>query len=121
MRYIVTLLLLMSKTTMADQSDCLSAILHAEAQGEPVTGVIAVAEASVNRASRQKKNVCNITGVQRKRPPKAMESHYKAIASNVLRLGTNTLAKGADSWDRRLKVNGMITARIGNHTFYKSK
>ena len=57
--------LLTSDVLKADELDCLTQILHSEAQGEPLTGIIAVAEASKNRG----KNWCDMRGVSRKPVP----------------------------------------------------
>ena len=111
---------LLSSNVQSNEIKCLSEIMFSEAQGEPVTGLIAVAEASVNRSKNQKRKVCAITGVTRKTVPKALQSHYQSLAGNVVRLQTNDQAKNADSWEARLPRNkGKITARIGKHYFYK--
>lgn len=111
---------LLSSNVQANEIKCLSEIMYSEAQGEPVTGLIAVAEASVNRSKNQKRKVCAITGVTRKQVPKALQSHYQSIAGNVVKLQTNDQAKNADSWEARLPRNkGKITAKIGRHYFYK--
>jgi len=119
MKKLIMLALLVSDVS-ANEVKCLSEIMYSEAQGEPVTGLIAVAEASVNRSKNQKRKVCAITGVTRKTVPKALQSHYQSLAGNVVRLQTNDQAKNADSWEARLPRNkGKITARIGKHYFYK--
>ena len=111
---------LLSSNVQSNEIKCLSEIMFSEAQGEPVTGLIAVAEASVNRSKAQKRAVCKITGVTRKQVPKALQSHYQSIAGNVVKLQSNDMAKNADSWEARLPRNkGKITARIGKHYFYK--
>ena len=120
MKKLLMLALLVSDVK-ADQLKCLSEIMHSEAQGEPITGLIAVAEASVNRSKTQKRNVCAITGVTRKSVPRALQAHYKA-AGSVVKLKTDDYAKGADSWEARLpSYKGKITARIGRHYFYKQE
>lgn len=119
MKKLIMLALLVSDVS-ANEIKCLSEIMYSEAQGEPVTGLIAVAEASANRSKVQKRAVCKITGVTRKTVPKALQSHYQSIAENVVRLQTNDQAKNADSWEARLPRNkGKITAKIGRHYFYK--
>lgn len=121
MKKLLMLALLVSDVK-ADQLKCLSEIMHSEAQGEPITGLIAVAEASVNRSRTQKRNVCAITGVTRKSVPRNLQAHYKAIAESVVKLKTDDYAKGADSWEARLpSYKGKITARIGRHYFYKQE
>ena len=113
---------LLSSNVQANEIKCLSEIMFSEAQGEPVTGLIAVAEASVNRSKNQKRTVCAITGVTRKQVPKALQSHYQSIAGNVVKLQSNDQAKNADSWEAKLPRNkGKITAKIGKHYFYRGK
>ena len=109
--------LLTSDVLKADELDCLTQILHSEAQGEPLTGIIAVAEASKNRG----KNWCSMRGVSRKAVPDNLKPYYRAIAANVVANNTNHQARGADSWERSLKPNGHITRRIAKHTFYRRK
>lgn len=121
MKKLFMLALLVSSDVYSNQK-CLSEIMFSEAQGEPITGIIAIAEASTNRAAVQKKTSCSITGVTRKTVPKQLRTHYESIAENVLRFKTNSYAKGADSWERgRPSYKGTITAKIGNHVFYKQK
>lgn len=96
--------------------------MYSEAQGEPITGLIAVAEASMNRSKTQKRNVCAITGVTRKSVTNPLQAHYKSIAENVLKHKSNDHAKGADSWEKgRPSYKGRITAKIGRHVFYKQE
>ena len=122
MKKIFMLALLVSSDVYSNEVKCLSEIMFSEAQGEPFTGIIAVAEASVNRAGTQKRNACSITGVTRKKVPKQLVDHYKSIAENVAKNKTNNYAKGADSWERgRPSYKGKITAKIGHHVFYKQE
>jgi spore germination cell wall hydrolase CwlJ-like protein len=121
MKKLIILALLVSDVK-ADQLQCIAEIMHAEAQGEPITGLIAIAEASVNRSKTQKRNVCAITGVARKSVPKALRTHYLAIANGVVKAKSNDHAKGADSWEARIpSYKGKITAKIGGHYFYKQE
>jgi hypothetical protein len=63
-----------------------------------------------------------ITGVARKSVPKALRTHYLAVASGVVKSKSNDHAKGADSWEARIpSYKGKITARIGGHYFYKQE
>ena len=113
---------LLSSNVQSNEIKCLTEIMYSEAQGEPITGLIAVAEASVNRSKTQKRNVCSITGVTRKNVTNPLQNHYKSIAGNVLKTKSNDYAKGADSWKRgRPSYKGRITARIGRHVFYKQE
>ena len=121
MKKLIMLALLVSDVS-ANEIKCLSEIMYSEAQGEPVTGLIAVAEASVNRSKTQNKPVCKITGVARKSAPKALRTHYLAIANGVVKAKSNDHAKGADSWEARIpSYKGKITAKIGGHYFYKQE
>ena len=121
MKKLIILALLVSDVK-ADQLLCIAEIMHAEAQGEPITGLIAIAEASVNRSKTQNKPVCKITGVAREKVPKALRTHYLAIANGVVKAKSNDHAKGADSWEARIpSYKGKITARIGGHYFYKQE
>lgn len=120
MNKIVVTLMLLSSSVMASEQSCMTEIMYSEAQGEPITGLIAVGEASVNRALNQKKSICKISGVTRKSVPSKLKSHYHALANEILTTKDKTV-KDADSWDRARKprYKGRIVARIGKHTFYK--
>ena len=50
-KIVVTLTLLLSSSVMASEQSCMIEIMHSEAQGEPLTGIIAVGEASLDRKS----------------------------------------------------------------------
>ena len=116
------MLALLASDVSANEVKCLTEIMYSEAAGEPITGLIAVAEASVNRSKTQKRNVCSITGVTRKSVTNPLQNHYKSIAGNVLKNKSNDYAKGADSWERgRPSYKGRITAKIGRHVFYKQE
>ena len=112
--------MLLSSSVMASEQSCMTEIMYSEAQGEPITGLIAVGEASVNRALNQKKSICKISGVTRKSVPSKLKSHYHALATEILATKDKTV-KDADSWDKAKKprYKGKIVARIGKHTFYK--
>ena len=116
------MLALLVSDVSANEIKCLTEIMFSEAQGEPITGLIAVAEASVNRSKTQKRNVCAITGVTKKTVTNNLQNHYKSIAENVLKHKSNDHAKGADSWEKgRPSYKGRITAKIGRHVFYKQE
>jgi spore germination cell wall hydrolase CwlJ-like protein len=59
MKKLIILALLVSDVK-AGEIQCIAEIMHAEAQGEPITGLIAIAEASVNRSKTQNKPVCRL-------------------------------------------------------------
>ena len=121
MNKIVVTLMLLSSSVMASETKCMTEIMYSEAQGEPITGLIAVGEATLNRADNQNKSVCKITGVTRKAVPSKLKPHYTALANGIISNKDRTIGK-ADSWDRskRPRYAKKIIARIGNHTFYKS-
>ena len=113
---------LLSSNVQSNELKCLSEIMFSEARGEPITGLIAVAEASVNRSKTLKRNICAITGVTRKNVPRPLQNHYKALANNVVKFKTDDYAKSADSWEARIpSYKGRITAKIGRHYFYKQE
>lgn len=119
-KIVVTLTLLLSSSVMASEQSCMIEIMHSEAQGEPLTGIIAVGEASLNRSKNQNKSICKISGVTRKQVPSKLKGHYIALANEVMVTKDKTI-KDADSWDRAKKprYKGKIVARIGKHTFYR--
>ena len=112
--------MLLSSSVMASENQCMTEIMYSEAQGEPLAGLIAVGEASLNRAANQKKSVCKISGVTRKVVPSKLKPHYTALANGIIGNKDRTIGI-ADSWDKakRPRYKGKIIARIGRHTFYK--
>lgn len=122
MKKMFILMLLTSSNVYSDEIDCLTEIMFSEARGEPEAGIIAVAEASVNRGKIQKRNMCFITGVTRKKISSVFKKKYRDIAKNVIKNKTNFYAKKADSWEiGKPSYKGKVTAKIGKHAFYKQK
>ena len=120
MKVLAYCLLLVSVVSRADEAQCLASIMYAEARGESTEGVVAVGQASVNRATNQHTTVCKITGVQRREPAQSMIDYYVGLARSLLMHKSQSVVHGADSWERSKKPSfpGKITRRVGDHTFY---
>lgn len=103
--------------------DCLVRIMHSEAQGESFEGLVVNGQAALNRAKRQGVSVCEIKGVTRKKPPLSMKAYYKALAAALLSKASNSVAKGADSWNtgKKPRQPGEITRVIDHHVYYIAK
>lgn len=103
--------------------DCLVRILHAEAQGEPLEGMIAVGQSVINRSVRQKASICQLSGVSKRKPPMGMLAYYKVLAASLIASASNTIARGADSWNtgRKPRQPGDITRIIDGHVFYTAR
>jgi hypothetical protein len=125
MRALVILMACMATAHAASKSevDCMVRILHAEAQGESFEGMVAVGQSVINRSVRQKTTVCQISGVSKRKPPMGMLAYYKALAASLIANTSNTIAKGADSWNtgKKPRQPGEITRIIGGHTFYVAR
>ena len=121
MKALTLLLVLLPTLGYAGEVECLSHIIYSEAQGEPLTGQIAVGNASINRAKDTNTPICKIKGVTRKKPPLKVHAHYLAVARSAM--DNPSIVSKADSWDRskKPKYAGKIVARIGQHTFYVMK
>jgi hypothetical protein len=122
MKAVLLMLACMATANAASNTeiDCLVRILHAEAQGEPLEGMIAVGQSVINRSVRQKASICQLSGVSKKRPPMGMIAYYKALSASLIASASNSIAKGADSWNTGTKPRqpGNITRIIENHVFY---
>jgi hypothetical protein len=116
-------LLLISGSVSANEPACLSRIMHAEAQGESISGVVAIGEAAIELSSAQHTTVCKLKGVHRAEPPAEMKGAYLALSKHLLAKKTGLVSKGADHWDKGATPHlpGKITRRIGGHVFYKLK
>ena len=112
-----------SQAASASDTDCLVRIMHAEARGESLEGLIAVGQATLNRANKQGVNVCQLSGVTKRKPPMGMMQYYKALAASLIASASNSVAKGADSWNTGTKPRqpGNITRIIDGHVFYVAK
>lgn len=119
----ILILFLIATSVSANESDCLSRIMYAEARGEPLEGLVAVGQSVINRASKQNKPICRVTGVKRTQPPLTVFEYYKAMAKALLTKPSNSIAKGSDSWNtgKKPSQSGEITRQIGNHVFYVLK
>ena len=122
MKILGLVLILFPVLALSSESECLAAIMHSEASGESLEGLIAVAQASINRSKATKRPICSIRGVTRKKPPQNIAKHYVALAQSIIDGGASIVGR-ADSWERskRPRLAGHITRRIGKHTFYKMK
>ena len=122
MKILGLVLILFPVLALSSESECLAAIMHSEASGESLEGLIAVAQASINRSSATKRPICSIRGVTRKKPPSNTSQHYTALAQSILDGGASIVGR-ADSWERskQPKYAGKITRFIGKHTFYVMK
>lgn len=100
-----------------DEAKCLAQIMWSEARGESVEGVVAIGQATINRANG--KSICSVSGVTRKKPIPAMQDYYRALAKQILST-KNDIVKGADSWNTGKKpaYKGEVTRIIGGHVFY---
>ncbi len=103
--------------------DCMVKILHAESQGESIEGMVAIGQSVINRSVRQNQSICQISGVSKRKPPMSMLAYYKALAASLIANASNSVARGADSWNTGRKPHqpGDITRIIGGHTFYVAK
>ena len=100
------------------QKECLSTIIYSESRGEPKTGQLAVAHASINRAVKTTGSTCNIRGVTRKKIPKQDKTYFIKLAEYAL-FHKSTIAS-ADSWNTGKKPHsrGKAVKSIGAHVFY---
>jgi len=116
------MLILLPVLALGGEPECLASIMHSEASGESLEGLIAVAQASINRSKVTKKSICLIRGVTRKKPPANIATHYAALAQSILDGGVSIVGR-ADSWERALRPRyaSKITRRIQHHTFYTMK
>jgi hypothetical protein len=103
----------------ASEEVCLAKIIFAESRGESIEGAVAVGQATVNRAKRTGKTICNISGVSRLTPPHNLIDHYTALAQSVMS-GKNSIVQNSDSWNTGTKPSraGRIVRQIGKHVFY---
>lgn len=112
-----------SQAASASEVDCLVRVMHSEARGESLEGLIAVGQATLNRAEKQSVSVCQLKGVTRRKPPLSMVQYYRALAAALVAKASNSVAKGADSWNTGTKPRqpGNITRIIDGHVFYVAK
>jgi len=101
------------------QKECLSRIMYSEARGEPKSGVLAIAHASINRAIKTTGNTCTIKGVTRKVVPKDDKHYFNELAEFALYHKSNV--GKADSWNTGNKpaYAGKLVKVIAQHVFYE--
>lgn len=117
MKALLILTLLMPVLAKASPTSCLAQIMWSEAQGESLSGVASVGSAAINRAKRFKQTLCKLTGVTYKRVPNVIRPHFEAMAKSSM--SNKSIVGDADSWERSKRPKGKITARVGQHTFYR--
>ena len=120
MTILLSFLAFISTANAANDEHCLARIIYAEARGESPQGALLVGQAAANRADRQDRSICRISGVQQRSVPSHLLHVYKAIARTAIER-PRIAAKGADSWNRgyRPAYRGSVTRREGKHVFYR--
>ncbi|MGZ4969457.1 MAG: hypothetical protein ACXV8O_10440 [Methylobacter sp.] len=116
---ILTIAFLLPVSIQPNEEGCLAKIMFAESRGESIEGAVAVGQATVNRAKRTGKKICNLTGVSRSNPPRNLADHYTALAKSVID-GKNSIVHNSDSWNTGTKPRyaGEVVRHIGGHVFY---
>ena len=111
------------KAANADETKCLSKVIYAESRGESVTGAVATAQATINRAENQNTSICKVTGVHRQQPDKSLADYYLSIARTALFDKFPKVIKKADSWNTGTKPHqqGEVERVIDHHVFYVMK
>lgn len=111
------------KVAHADEAKCLSRVIYAESRGESVTGAVATAQATINRAENQRTSICKVTGVHRQQPDKSLADYYLSIARTALFDKFPKVIKKSDSWNTGTKPRqqGEIERVIDRHIFYVMK
>jgi len=116
---ILTIAFLLPIQAQANEERCLARIIFAESRGESIEGAVAVGQATVNRAKRTGKAICQLTGVARLTPPRNLMAHYTALAKSVI-AGKDSIVRNSDSWNTGSKPRsgGEVVRHIGGHVFY---
>ena len=111
------------KAANADETKCLSKVIYAESRGESITGAVATAQATINRAETQNTSICKVTGVHRQQPDKSLADYYLSIARTALFDKFPKVIKKADSWNTGTKPHqqGEVERVIDHHVFYVMK
>ena len=122
MIYAILAMVLAPTIGHSNESKCLAEIMFSEASGESLEGLIAVAQASLNRSKGTNRSICVLRGGTRRVLPSNIAKHYISLAASIMDGGVSIVGK-ADSWERAKKPRyaGRITRRIGEHTFYVSR
>ncbi|MGZ3922002.1 MAG: hypothetical protein ACXVC7_17000 [Bacteroidia bacterium] len=116
-------LLSMPLNANANEVQCLSKILYAEAENQSIEGIVALGESAINRAKRTNLSICKIHGVKRKQPDVRLRKKWEAVARSILKDNNKPIIADADSWVKG-KIPSInhkdtkIRRVIGNHTFY---
>jgi hypothetical protein len=107
-----------SRSNVLKQRECISRIVYSESRGEPKSGQLAIAHASINRAIKTTGNTCTIKGVSRLSVPKDDRPYFNEIAEFAL-FHKSSVAQ-ADSWNRGKMpaYKGKIVRKISKHLFY---
>jgi hypothetical protein len=118
--FLIPVLALSAYKAHADEAKCLSKIIYAESRGESITGAVATAQATINRAGNQDTSICKVTGVNRRQPDKSLADYYLAIARTALFDKFPAVVSKADSWNTGTKPrqHGDVERVIDNHVFY---
>lgn len=121
--FLMPALLLSAYKANADETKCLSRVIYAESRGEPITGAVATAQATINRAETQNTSICKVTGVHRQQPDKSLTDYYLAIARTALFDQFPKVIKKADSWNTGTKPRqqGEVERVIDHHVYYVLK
>ena len=111
------------KVAHADETKCLSKVIYAESRGESITGAVATAQATINRAETQNTSICKVTGVHRQQPDKSLADYYLSIARTALFDKFPKVIKKSDSWNTGTKPRqqGEVERVIDHHVFYVMK
>jgi hypothetical protein len=104
----------------ASEVNCLSRIIYAETAGHSIEHAIAIGQAAVTKAEDDEVGVCELRGVKRKQPPRAMIEYYKVLAKQLLDKPKTTVSKGADHWNQGTKpqFNGAVKRQFDNQVLY---
>lgn len=121
--FLIPALLLSAYKANADEVKCLSRVIYAESRGESITGAVATAQATINRAETQNTSICKVTGVHRQQPDKSLADYYLSIARTALFDKFPKVIKKADSWNTGTKPHqqGEVERVIDRHVYYALK
>ena len=103
--FIIGCALISGGKAYANDINCLSKIIHAEARGESFPQIIKLGQAAVTKAEDDDTNVCQLRGVKRKAVPKELKPYYAAIANELLTHPSTSLSGGANRWHSKHNDN----------------
>ena len=119
MKLVALLLFLASGAARGDEAECLADIMYQEARGESLEGVVAIGQAAIQKAKRERSGVCKLKGVKRQRPHRQIVDYYTTLARQLISKPSISVSLGADHWDKgKPHLPGKVTRSIGKHTFY---